>query len=72
MGGFFGGLLNGLGLTGLSDTAGVLTAFFGTITDYQMWRSLGWLLAGIVLIGAGLALLARNQIVPGFKSAVGS
>lgn len=59
--GVFGGILSGLGLSGLTDTAGVLVAFFTTITDYRMWRSLGWLLLGIVMIGSGLALWAKDS-----------
>lgn len=65
--GLFSSLWNGLASagSGLSDTANALVAFFGTITDYRMWRSLGWLLLGIVLIGAGLALLAKDTVAGG-------
>lgn len=55
---FFTSLLNSL--PGVKDTTNALIAFFTTITDYRMWRSLGWLLLGIIMIAAGLALLARN------------
>ncbi len=63
--GIFGGILSGLGLTGLSDTAGVLVAFFTTITDYRMWRSLGWLILGILMIAAGLGLWAKDSVIGG-------
>lgn len=56
--------------SGITDTTNALVVFFATLTDYTMWRSLGWLLLGIVLIGAGLALFARNEIIPGIASAV--
>lgn len=59
--GVFSGLLSGLGLSGLTDTAGVLVAFFTTITDYRMWRSLGWLVLGILMIAGGLAMWAKDS-----------
>lgn len=72
--GFFTSILNALlgngaaaagsgGLTGLSDTANALIAFFTTVTDYRMWRSFGWLLLGIGLIAAGLLILAKDAAV---------
>lgn len=61
--GVFSGLLSGLGLSGLTDTAGVLVAFFATITDYRMWRSLGWLLLGVVMIAAGLSLWLKGEVI---------
>jgi len=57
--------------SGITDTTNALVLFFATITDYTMWRSIGWLALGIVLIAAGLALLAKNQVVPSVKSVVG-
>lgn len=32
-----------------------IAAFFATITDGRMWRSLGWIVLGLVLVVAGLA-----------------
>lgn len=59
---------------GIADTAHAIAAigaFFDdawkAITDGKMWRSLGWLLLGIVLIfaGAGLLIGRRVPAVPG-------
>lgn len=36
--------------------------FFEVLTDGAMWRSLGWLIAGLVLFGVGLALILRAPI----------
>ncbi len=75
--GFFGSALQSLlgsigsAIPGLTDAGAALIAFFGTITDGEMWRSLGWLLLGIVLMGVGLALWTKNQAIPGVRSAVG-
>jgi uncharacterized membrane protein len=68
--GIFSGLLSGLGLSGLTDTAGVLVAFFATITDYRMWRSLGWLLLGILMIAGGLAMWAKDSVIGGIAGRV--
>jgi hypothetical protein len=53
--------------SGITDTTNALVLFFATITDYTMWRSIGWLLLGLALIGGGLALLAKSAIVPDVK-----
>lgn len=46
--------------SGVSDVAGSLAAFFATVTDYRMWRSLGWILLGLWLTWLGLlGFLAR-------------
>lgn len=44
----------------VTDTTNALVLFFATVTDYTMWRSVGWLLLGLALIGGGLALLAKT------------
>lgn len=44
----------------VTDTTTALVEFFATVTDYTMWRSVGWLLLGLALIGGGLALLAKT------------
>jgi hypothetical protein len=56
--------------SGLSDTANALVAFFTTITDYRMWRSLGWLLLGAGMITAGLLLLAKDAALGSVARAV--
>lgn len=40
----------------LPDTASALSAFYDKVTDGKMWRSLGWLVLGVVLIVIGLVL----------------
>jgi hypothetical protein len=40
-----------------SSIQNALTAFYDKLTDGKMWRSLGWLLLGALLIIIGLALL---------------
>lgn len=54
MGDIFKAMLGPFGQ--LSDIAAALVAFFSEITDFRMWRSLGWLLLGIVLLAGGLIL----------------
>ena len=65
--GLFGTLWSGIlsAGSGISDTAAALGAFFTTVTDYRMWRSLAWLILGVLLIAAGLALLAKDTVVGG-------
>jgi hypothetical protein len=38
------------------DVASALSAFYDKLTDGKMWRSLGWLLLGVLLITFGLIL----------------
>jgi hypothetical protein len=45
----------------LAGIAGSMEAFFSAVTDGKLWRSLGWVLLGIILIMAGVYL----WIVPG-------
>lgn len=40
----------------LAGIAGSLEAFFGALTDGKMWRSIGWILLGILLMLLGVAL----------------
>jgi purine-cytosine permease-like protein len=56
--------------SGITDTTNALVIFFATLTDYTMWRSIGWLLLGTILIGAGLAMFARDSAVSGLRAAV--
>lgn len=39
-----------------SSVQNALTGFYDKVTDGKMWRSLGWLLLGILLILSGLAM----------------
>ena len=57
--------------SGITDTTGALVAFFATLTDYTMWRSLGWLILGVILIAAGAGLWLKNEAIPSVRSSVG-
>lgn len=58
--------------TGLPDAAGAVSALGDSlsftkavwlnISDYRMWRSLGWLLLGIVLMILGFVVWNRKAI----------
>ena len=72
---FFTSLLTGLlgsGAGGLTDVGAGLIAFFETITDGALWRSLGWLLLGILTMAAGLSLWARAEGLAGIRSLAGA
>jgi hypothetical protein len=45
----------------LSGIAGALSAFYTAITDGKLWRSVGWLLLGIFLLGLGAFLMSGVQ-----------
>jgi hypothetical protein len=38
------------GLSGVDRLAAVFTAAFGALSDGKMWRSLGWIVLGLVLM----------------------
>jgi len=40
----------------LAGIAGAAEAFFTAVTDGKLWRSLGWVLLGIILVMAGVYL----------------
>jgi hypothetical protein len=44
------------GLDPLAGIAGSLTGFYHALTDGKMWRSLGWIILGIVLMLTGVLL----------------
>lgn len=50
------------GLSGIDRFTAVFTAAVGTITDGKMWRSLGWLLLGLVLIFVAVLWLIRAPL----------
>lgn len=41
------------GISSFSDVGVAIMAFFVEITDFRLWRSLGWLLLGLVMMAAG-------------------
>jgi predicted phage tail protein len=44
------------GASAFSSAANALTGFYDVVTNGKMWRSLGWLLLGIVLMFIGIAM----------------
>ena len=42
--------------------AGILGEAWATITDFRMWRSLGWLFLGILLIVLGFVIWNRQAL----------
>ncbi|HZR54578.1 MAG TPA: hypothetical protein VFB06_34395 [Streptosporangiaceae bacterium] len=49
-------------LSGADRVAGTLAAISRTLFDGKMWRSLGWILLGLVLLLGGVLLLLRKPI----------
>lgn len=46
-----------------------LLGFFTALTDGYMWRSLGWIILGVVLMILGVALLTKEHIPPQLAAA---
>jgi hypothetical protein len=42
--------------------AAVASTAWATVTDYRMWRSLGWLLLGIIIVEIGLGIWNRGAV----------
>jgi hypothetical protein len=55
-------------LQSAADLAKVIAAAFTTVLNPKMWRSFGWLMLGLVLIGLGLMFWLKAPI----ESAVGT
>lgn len=51
-----GQIANTAGASAFTSTTNALSSFYTVITNGKMWRSLGWLLLGIVLMFIGIAL----------------
>ena len=49
----------------LTGIAGALEAFYQAVTDGKMWRSLGWILLGILLMWFGTLLWLRREGLSG-------
>lgn len=56
------------GVSVVTDTGAALATFFAVITDVTMWRSLGWIALGIVMIVMALVALSHEVV----EGAVGS
>ena len=48
-------------LTSFSSVANALSAFYAEVTNGKMWRSLGWLLLGVILMFAGILMLIGRR-----------
>lgn len=46
----------------VSKGAAVAGTIWATLTDYRMWRSVGWLLLGLLLAVLGLLLWNRHAL----------
>jgi hypothetical protein len=49
-----------------------ITTFLKALTDYRMWRSLGWIVLGIWVLFLGFILLFRKQITEAAGTAAGA
>lgn len=49
-------------MSALSDTLSFSKAVWLNVSDYRMWRSLGWLLLGIILMILGFVVWNRKAI----------
>lgn len=54
------------GVTGatsaITDTTHTIQAVWVMLSDYRMWRSLGWLLLGVILMFMGFVIWNRKAI----------
>jgi UDP-N-acetylmuramyl pentapeptide phosphotransferase/UDP-N-acetylglucosamine-1-phosphate transferase len=50
------------GLTGTEGVVAEIGTVWLTVTDYRMWRSLGWLLLGVVMMLIGFVIWNRHAI----------
>lgn len=44
-----------------TDVAHALSAFYDVLTNGKMWRSLGWLLLGVILMFSGIFMLIGKR-----------
>lgn len=55
------------GITGaISDVTKIpalMSEIWFELSDYRMWRSLGWLLLGVALIAIGIFLWVRTNVI---------
>ena len=49
-------------ISALADPLSFLKAVWLNVSDYRMWRSLGWLVLGIIIMGAGIAMWSKKAI----------
>lgn len=51
-------------ISAFSSIQNALSAFYAELTNGKMWRSLGWLLLGIALMGLGAWLWIKPSVLP--------
>lgn len=56
-------------INSITDSLGVTKVIWAALSDYRMWRSVGWLLLGIVLMILGFVVWNRKAIASTAKLA---
>lgn len=60
-------------ILGLPGDAGkglaLLSTIYATLTNYRVWRSLGWLLLGILVTVLGLLIWSRRTLASATRAA---
>lgn len=51
-------------LHGVEEIGAVVQAGFNAVTDGKMWRSVGWIILGIVMLIIGIRIWMKKPIVP--------
>jgi hypothetical protein len=46
----------------IKDTVNLTKAIWLNVSDYRMWRSLGWLILGVIMMIAGFVIWNRKAI----------
>lgn len=53
----------GPAVASFADVGSALSAIYTTLTDGKRWRSIGWILLGIILIFVGLFMLIGRKVL---------
>lgn len=48
------------GISSFTDVGVGILAFFEEVTDYRLWRSLAWLVLGILMMAGGAVLWLKG------------
>ena len=57
-------------LAGIDELGAVLDAAYKALTDGKMWRSLGWMVLGLILMVMGLRMWIGKSALPSLPSVV--
>lgn len=49
-------------ITSITDAVGVTKLVWLNVSDYRMWRSLGWLILGVILMILGFVVWNRKAL----------